>query len=339
MKKIIPAAGLALLALGVSLALAAPVYASHCDDGRSVFGGDYELKEGEVLDSNLVVLGGDSVIEDGATVNCSVIVLGGSVTIAGAVKEDVTVLGGDVNLKSTAVVEGEVSTLGGAVDSEEGATVKKFNQGFGPSIDLPFPIFSGRFDGFNLAAYTLQSALNTVASAVAMGLLALLVALFWPEHTARVGAAITGAPAASGGLGLLTLIAVPVLLAVAALTICLSPFTVIGALVFAAALIFGWIALGTVVGVRLAAALNLRGLSPAVSAGMGTLLFSLAANTIGWIVPCVGWLVPTLLAVIGLGAVTLTRFGTRPYLPGAAPPPLPPPAEPAPDSGPATLTS
>jgi len=49
------------------------------------------------------------------------------------------------------------------------------------------------------------------------------------------------------------------------------------------------------------------------------------------IIPCVGWIAPVVLACIGLGAVTLTRFGTRPYLPNmpvqSAPPPPPAPTE------------
>jgi hypothetical protein len=47
-------------------------------------------------------------------------------------------------------------------------------------------------------------------------------------------------------------------------------------------------------------------------------------------VACVGWVAWVLLASAGLGAVTLTRFGTRPYFGGvAAPPPPAPPVIPA----------
>ena len=49
-------------------------------------------------------------------------------------------------------------------------------------------------------------------------------------------------------------------------------------------------------------------------------------SAISW-VPCVGWVAPVVLGAIGLGAVTLTRFGTQPYLPGA---PTTPPSEPGP---------
>jgi hypothetical protein len=168
---------------------------------------------------------------------------------------------------------------------------------------------------------------------VALGLLALLVVLFWPEQTARVSAVVTTAPGPALGLGLLTAVAVPVLAVLLGITICLAPISFVGMLLLVAAGVFGWIALGMTVGARLSTALKLYNLSPAVSAALGTGVLTLVMRAIEWI-PCFGWVPPLLLGLIGLGAVLLTRFGTRPYLPGtaivAAPPT--PPAPPMPPS-------
>jgi len=57
---------------------------------------------------------------------------------------------------------------------------------------------------------------------------------------------------------------------------------------------------------------------PATQAGLGTLLLSFVAYAFG-LIPCVGFVFGAMLAVIGLGAVTLTRFGGQDSL--AAPPP------------------
>lgn len=336
MRKLILVTVVALLAL--PLTFAGPAYASHCNTAQTVFGDSYTLGQGQTLNGDLVVFGGNATIEEDATVNCSVVVFGGNVEIAGAVDEDVTVIGGNVDLRSTAVVGGELSTLGGSIARDEGATVKGGeSQGFDFDGNRPFRFLPTPFRIFDPVFYFVQSVFSAVFSAIAMGLLALLVVLFWPDQTARVSAAITTAPAASGGLGLLTLIAVPtILVAATILTLfCLSPLTFIGALIFAAAVIFGWLALGMLVGARFSAALKLHNLSPAVSAGIGTVLFTLVANIIG-LVPCVGWVVPVMLAAIGLGAVTLTRFGTQPYLSGLPSQPTPPPA---PDTGEATMVS
>ena len=341
MRKIVLVTVLALLIL--PLALAGPVYASGLYGDQVVVGDNFTLHAGETISGDLVVVGGNVTIEDGATITGNVVVIGGNVDIAGAVDHDVVVFGGNVTLISTAVVSGELATVGGTTARDPGAQVKGGErQGFGGGVSFPRIFLPERFRVLDPVFFLVRGVFNVVFSAVAMGLLALVVVLFWPDQTARVSAAATTAPVASGGLGLLTLIAVPTLLiAATVLTLfCLSPLTFVGALIFAAAILFGWLALGMLVGARLTAALNLRNLSPAVSAGIGTLLFTLVANTIGWVVPCVGWVVPVMLGAVGLGAVTLTRFGTRPYLPNLpAQPSQPAPPPPAPDAGGAAMAS
>jgi len=121
---------------------------------------------------------------------------------------------------------------------------------------------------------------------------------------------------------------VPVLLVLVTLTVCLIPVAFVAAVIFAAAILFSWIALGQIVGARLAAALNLRQLSPAVAAGLGTSVLWLVTSAVG-AVPCVGWVAWVILSAVGLGAVTLTRFGTRPYIAATYGAPPPPPAAPA----------
>jgi hypothetical protein len=323
------------LALAALLGAPQPAYADHCSDDHRVMGNNFSLGEGDELNSNLIIMGGNSTIAEGATLNCTMVILGGNVDLAGAVAEDVVVIGGNTNLRSTAVIEGQLVTFGGSIIREEGAVVEGGeSQGFGTGDDEPRAGFHlpGRFALFDPLFDLYRSLLHTVLTSIGLGLLALLVVLFWPEQTARVGAAVTSAPAPAGVLGLLTAVAVPMLMVLAAITICLIPVSFVGAVVFAAALVFGWISLGQMVGVRLAGALRLHNLSPAVSAALGTGLLTLVVSAVNW-VPCVGWVAPVILVSVGLGAVTLTRFGTQPYLPSApAAPPAPPP--PPADAGP-----
>ena len=319
----------ALLAVTLALVAARPAAADHCGDDTRVVGDNFVLGEGETLTSNLIVVGGDATVEAGARVDCTVVVFGGNLDIAGSVAEDVVVFGGDTHLDSTAEVDGELVTFGGSVSRAEGSEVRGGEaQGF--SFDHGFrgdwmPFNGNPVVGTVLGFY--QSMFETFLTAVALGLLALLVVLFWPDQTAHVGAAVTSAPAASGGMGLLTAVAVPVILGLVALTVCLAPVSFVGAILLAAGFVFGWVALGLVVGTRLGVALKLHSLSPAVAAALGTSLLSLVMSAISAI-PCVGWVGPVVLACIGLGAVVLTRFGTRPYLGSPplrpAPPPVPP---------------
>jgi hypothetical protein len=316
------------LAFVAALGIARPTYAANCDDDQRVMGNNYTLAKGQHLDSNLIVMGGNATIEPGAVLNCALVTVGGNVDLGGTVAEDMVVIGGNIQLRSTSVIEGDLVTFGGSVVREDGAQVKGGDsQGFGGSDPRSGFRLPGRFGLFTPLFDLYRSLLHIVLVSIGLGLLALLVVLFWPEQTARVASAVTVAPAAAGGLGLLTAVAVPMLLLLGVITVCLIPVSFVGSVIFAAALVFGWIGLGQLVGVRLAGALRLHNLSPAVSAALGTSLLTLVVSAIDW-VPCVGWVAPVVLIAVGLGAVTLTRFGTQPYLPTApTTPPAPPPAE------------
>lgn len=324
----------AALALVLALTLVArPAEAGHCGDDTQVVGDSYVLRDGETLNSNLIVMGGDAAIEAGARVACTVVVFGGNLAVAGTIDEDVVVFGGNSDLEGTARVGGELVTFGGSVSQAEGAEVRggestgfNWDRGFDRNW---FP--NNRLSFLSPVLGFYQSVFETLLTAMALGLLALLLVLFWPEQTAQVGAVVTTAPAAAGGLGLLTGVAVPVLGLLMAVTVCLIPVAFVGALMLAAAVVFGWVALGLIVGTRLARALRADHMSPAVAAALGTGLLSLAMSAIAQ-VPCVGWVPPLLLGLIGLGAVVLTRFGTRPYLGGSGVTPVPP-APPAPPLG------
>ncbi len=112
-------------------------------------------------------------------------------------------------------------------------------------------------------------------------------------------------------VGFLSLLAIPALLIGLALTICLIPFMLVGVMVFVAAIVYGWIGIGLEVGERLTRTFRWH-LDPAAAAGLGTQVISLVANGINFI-PRIGWLAPTLVGALGLGAVLLTRFGRQGY--------------------------
>jgi hypothetical protein len=324
---------------------ARPAYAANCEDDQRVMGGSYALAEGEELDRNLIVLGGNASIAEGATLHCTLVVIGGNADVAGTVEGDVAAFGGNVTVRSTGVLKGELAQVGGAISCEAGAVGCSGGEVPTIHIDGGDSVSGNPFIDGLIGFY--QRLVQLFLTALVMGVLAVLVVVFWPEQTGRAATAITTAPGASGGLGVLTLVAVPVILVLITITVCLIPVSLVGAVIFAAAILMGWIALGYIVGTRLTTYLNLRQISPAVAAGFGTAVLWLLSGAIGEMIPCVGWVAGVILGAVGLGAVTLTRFGTQPYLPynpppmtprppapseppASAPPPLPPAEPPAP---------
>ena len=315
-----------LLAL-VLLAGCSPLY--NVDTGGLIVGQSYRLRSGQTLNEDLTVVGGTAELEEGSTVNGNVAILGGTLSVNGEVNGDVNAMGGVVSLGETAVIHGDVQTLGATVSRAEGATVEGSIGTGRPTFHIPTttrtPIQSGMQVIWNF--------ISPIFQAFALAALAVLVSLFALRPMEHIGDAMTGQPVTTGGIGLLTAIVLPIMMVIISITIILLPVGLIGLLALALALLLGWISAGLVTGERLAMAFKQNWSGP-VSAGAGTLVLSLAASLIGSI-PCIGWIAPFLVGIIGLGGVVLTRFGLQAY-PSPHPffPPTPvsagePPVQPA----------
>jgi hypothetical protein len=320
-----------LLLLTAVLLLAFPSQALAQQPGgdQVVFGGQFTLEEGEILNGNLAVFGGSAVLEEGSRVNGSVAVMGGSVDIYGEVNGSINVVGGSVYLSDTSHVRGDIVTVGGNVNREPGAIVDGSSRRADPEdFSIPQITRPGLFNpnlGINLRP--IGAFLWFIFQSLALSALAVLVALFLLAPTQRVSQTIIVQPVISGAMGFLTLIIAPALLLLLAVTIILIPLSLLGFLALAIALVFGWIAVGLEVGHRLAGLFKTTWTAP-VSAGLGTLVLTIVASAI-WQIPCIGWVAPFVVAMMGLGGVIMSRFGTRAYLGnGHTPPPPPPPVTP-----------
>jgi hypothetical protein len=314
--------GVVSVVLVLSLVMPAAAVASDENQGQIVFGGDFTLRSGEVLDGDLAVLGGNVVLEDGSLVEGSAFIMGGNADLAGTVRGDVALFGGNLDLMSTALVEGDVTVFGGNLDRQEGATVEGQVLS-GESVRVPFDFEFGRTFRLPVEAWRFRvSPLFEVGwflvRALLLAALAVLVVMFWPVQMSRVGRTVVEQPLITGGLGLLSAIVVPVFLAVLGITLCLLPVTIVGAIALVVAVVFGWLAFGLEIGTRMAEAFHWR-IHPAAAAGIGTLVLTIVANGIEFI-PCVGWIVPALVGSLALGSVIITRFGTQAYVPSGTPP-------------------
>ncbi|MHC1784388.1 MAG: hypothetical protein AB9891_16805 [Anaerolineaceae bacterium] len=148
-----------------------------------------------------------------------------------------------------------------------------------------------------------------IFKAIALAAIAILVTMFAPKPVERVGSAVVTQPVQTGLFGLLTAVVAPGLVLILTITIILIPLALIGALVLGLAVLFGWIAIGQEVGKKIAELFKTEWALP-VSAGVGTLVLSLVIAA-AQVIPCIGWLFPSVVAVFAMGAVLTTRFGTR----------------------------
>lgn len=326
MKKILRIPLLILLTL-VILSLTACSSVPNLGPGL-VLGQSYRLGNGETLNESLTVIGGNAVLDTGSTVNGDVAVIGGNVTIDGAVNGELAVMGGYVYLSDHAVIKGSVTTIGGSVQRSSKAVVEGQNTQSGRT-----PITTINTPGVNVSFDPITAPLTATFEALALAALAIIINLFASRPMERTGQAAESQVLASGGVGCLTIL----VLVIMTITIILIPISVLGFLAAAVAALFGWTALGLLLGRRLSSWLK-QSWSEPINAGVGTLILSLVASLINFI-PCIGWIGSVVVSMIGLGAVVLTRFGTQVYptpggaavltprpMPYAPPAPVPPPA-------------
>lgn len=350
-----------LLFLALLLAPAAPASAQGLSvglrEGRVIFGDNYVLAEGETLDGDLVVFGGNVTLEEGSVVKGSMALFGGNASVAedasiqgdiamfggnlkmdGKVSGDVAMLGGDTSLGETAVVDGDVNMVGGNLERAEGAEIagEVVTEVESPTVVIPsLPLNANPPEGtdpnFKINIDPFWNFFGDLGQAVGMAIvmagIAMLASLFLQPQMERVSGAVVSQPLVAGGFGLLAAVLVPISLFIIALTLILAPVSVLGIFALALAWMFGLIALGQEVGERLTQSFHLTW-SPPLVAGAGTFALLLVSNLLG-LVPCIGWLVPALVGLVGLGGVAVALLNARkPALAAVSAPvgddPLPP---------------
>lgn len=318
-----------LLPVTPALALSYWEHSKPPDDGVIVWNEDYTLEEGEELDSDLIVFNGDVTLEADSRVRGSVVVWGGDADVEGTVEEELVVSDGNITLGDDARVEGNV-VCSWNCDVElrdarvDGSIIEGFSaRGFQLDrwrdvirVPLLFPSSLIRVSGPRLALEWTFTTIRSVTTILVIAAVAGLVALIWPQQTSQIGQAVIETPWPSFGIGLLTAAASVALIVALTITICFSPASLLVTIALGAAGLFGWIGIGGLVGERLMQALNVRESAPLWTVGLGTLVITLIGaglSTFLCLAPF-GWLMIISLGCLGLGAVVLTRFGTRPFV-------------------------
>ncbi len=321
MKKVLRFASLVFLAVLLFLPLQSAGAANGTFEGQVIFGQSFTLKSGDTMNGDLLVFGGSATIEEGATVNGSTVLFGGNLTVNGTVNGDVAITGGSASLGSAAHITGNFTTVAASLDRAEGSQVdgQIYNTatswiGNGENSNLPQPVTPAVpvIPAIKFNFDPVLSVLNGFGQSLGIAVLAMLLMLFLAPHADRVAHAIVVQPLTTGGLGLLTVVVVPMAIILFVVTLILIPLVPILVIALVVAGVFGWIAIGYEVGQRFTKAIH-QNWHPAFSAGLGTFALTLVAKVLTGIpvLNCVGWLVPFLLSMAALGAVIMTRFGTQ----------------------------
>jgi len=245
---------------------------------------------------------------------------GGPVDMSGTAKGDISLFGGSLALRSSATVEGDVSIFGGTLEQESGSRIRGEIHNFSSSLagsvgrGISEAVTRGergrRYEGAPKKAAISGFLLS-------LCLLPFLLTLFFPKQVETVAAAASADFWRALGYGLLVEMAiVPATLALAVSVIGL-PFIPVAYAALAAAFIMGMGAFFLLMSRR--ACLNLGKPEPTTIKAVGLAGAATAAISIaGGLLPVIGGILGLALFLtlccgmsLGLGAVWLTRFGTR----------------------------
>ncbi len=265
---------------------------------RPSFGSAVVVEDGEVVCGSLTSFGGTTVIR--GKVDGDVVAFGGSVLIDGKVEGDVTLYGGNLTLQNDAHVNGDIHVCGG--QWIEGADSQLHGSVFDCTKSVSLLVLGDGGPGFRF-----WSTVTWVA-------LALLLTTLLPEHVMLVRTTIKSKVRRSFVLGLLTILLAPIVLTVLIALIIPIPLAIIVLIGLIAAWALGTVAVGWLAGEylvrRIAPKYNTRVWQVAV----GSTVLALAGS-----LPYIGWFISLGAGLLGLGAVFLSRFGTRLYSPPKQP--------------------
>ncbi len=232
--------------------------------------------------------------------------MGGSLALDGTVQGDVAAIGGRMALGSTARVRGDLrAATGQELALAPGAQVEgQVLRGPASGVE-PGDLFPRREPLAQLPRMLLE--------ALFLGALASLTARFIPGPAANVRRAALRYGLISAAMGLLAGVVGLVLLVVMAFTLILIPVTLLGFVLGFLAVGYGYAAVGLGIG-RWLSARATRPWRREAAAFLGTFVFVLALDLVT-LLPLVGGTIGIVAALVAFGAVLLTRFGLREFVP------------------------
>jgi hypothetical protein len=273
--------------------------------GTLIVEGRHIYSHGDILNGVLVIVDGEVILEDGANVRGQVFMLGGTAEINAVIDQDISIVGGDIAIGPEAIIGGDFRVGGGEYEIAPGATIE--------GAILTGPASNVELDDFFPRVSAGERLVQLLPWSLVLAFLAYLAARSIPAPVSRVSQTEIGHPVVSAAMGILVGVVGPVLLVFMAFTLILIPVTVIGLVLGALMVAYGWIGFGMAFGKFLVRRFNLE-VGRGGSAFLGTLAFIILIDVLS-VIPFIGPLVSLLAATIALGAVVLTRFGLRQFVP------------------------
>ena len=256
------------------------------------FGGAVVVDTNETECGNLTTFGGTVAIN--GVVKGDIIAFNSDVVIRGTVDGDIKLYGGNVILQSGSHVHGDINLYGGHWTQATNTQID------GAVIDRTEDIGSLLLGngGFRFSVWSL---LIWVA-------LGILFTTLFPEHVMFVRTTVVSKARRSFIIGLLSILLAPPVLVVLIALVLSIPLAIIVGLGLIAAWALGTVAIGGNLGDYI-----MRKVAPQRNTRLMQIVVGLTVLVLAGSLPYIGWFISIGAGLWGLGAVFLSRFGTRLY--------------------------
>jgi len=267
---------------------------SACTYGHrgSAFGGVVVVDTRETECGNLTTFGGTVAIN--GVVKGNIVAFNSNVVIRGTVDGNIELYGGNVILQSGSHVHGDINLYGG-----------HWTQSTGTQIDGAVIDRTEHIDSLLLGHGGFRFSIWSLLIWVALGIL--FTSLF-PEHVMLVRTTVISKVRRSFVIGLLSILLAPPVLVVLIALVLSIPLAIIVGLGLIAAWALGTVAIGWHIGDYI-----MRKVAPHQNTRLMQIVVGLTVLVLAGSLPYIGCLITIGAGLLGLGAVFLSRFGTRLY--------------------------
>lgn len=255
--------------------------------------------------------GGDIVVGPLAVECGSVLAFGGAIAIQGEVKGNLTAF--NANVVISGIIDGNLKLYGGSLVLQAGEYVQRNTDLYGTRYAThTVPAHNGYFSIHTNPIDWLSPFANgwdvTFWSLVIWEALGLLITLLFPEHVMFVRTTLVGQAKRGLLVGLLSVLLAPVVLIILFALVITIPVAIIVGLGVVAAWALGIVAVGGQLGKYI-----ISKVAPQRKTRYMQVIVGLAVLVVAGALPVIGIFITIGAGMIGLGAVFLSRFGTRLY--------------------------
>ena len=255
------------------------------------------FNENIVIGSQEVVCGdvtsfGGSISVQGA-LHGNITAFNSNTVIIGQIFGNLTVFGGAIALNNIEQIHGHIAVYGTRKLNAQSKQLDSMMTGAAQNQS-----FAGRMGEFAFPFWSL----------VIWTILGIALSSLLPEHVMFVRTTVTTKTRRSIIIGLLSIVLAPAVLVVLVALILPIPLAIILGLGLVAAWILGTVAISWTIGEQI-----LRAVAPKYNTRLIDVVVGVTVLVLVGSLPYIGWLISIGVGLLGLGAVFLSRFGTRLY--------------------------